>query len=142
MNKQLGLLGKALQKEGYRLTAARRSILEALVNSGGHISADSLAEAVHQTAPGVGRMTVYRTLELLSELGLIRPVYQGTGAAHYILMEDGHHHHLICSNCDRVIEFEDCLLEEMERALGGRFNFHIQGHLIELYGLCHTCRKV
>jgi Fur family transcriptional regulator, ferric uptake regulator len=141
MNNQLSLFGKALQKEGYRLTAARRAILEALLASGGHITADGLAEAVRPIAPGVGRMTVYRTLELLSELGLIRPVYQGTGAAHYILMENGHHHHLICSNCDRVIEFEECLVEEMARALGGRFDFHIQGHLIELYGLCQACRK-
>lgn len=141
MNNQLAVLGKALQKEGYRLTAARRSILEALVDSGGHISADGLADAVRQIAPGVGRMTVYRTLDLLSELGLIRPVYQGTGAAHYILMENGHHHHLICSNCDRVIEFEDCLVEELARALGGRFDFNVQGHLIELYGVCQSCRK-
>ena len=138
MNNQFAVLGKALHKEGYRLTEARRSILEALVDSGGHISADGLAEAVRQIAPGVGRMTVYRTLELLSELGLIRPVYQGTGAAHYILMENGHHHHLICSNCDRVIEFEDCLVEELARALGGRFDFKVQGHLIELYGVCQS----
>jgi Fur family ferric uptake transcriptional regulator len=141
MNNQLAVLGKALQKEGYRLTEARRSILEALVDSGGHISADGLAEVVRQIAPGVGRMTVYRTLDLLSELGLIRPVYQGTGAAHYILMENGHHHHLICSNCDRVIEFEDCLVEELARALGGRFDFKVQGHLIELYGVCQSCRE-
>jgi Fur family ferric uptake transcriptional regulator len=56
-------------------------------------------------------------------------------------MENGHHHHLICSNCDRVIEFEDCLVEELARALGGRFDFKVQGHLIELYGVCQSCRE-
>jgi Fur family ferric uptake transcriptional regulator len=92
MTDQAKELGNALQQRGYRLTAARQVILEVLVASGGHMSADDLAEKVRQQAPGVGRMTVYRTLDLLNELGFIRPVYQGTGAAHYILLEEGHHH--------------------------------------------------
>lgn len=133
------LLGNALQDKGYRLTAARRAIVEALVTSGGHVSADDLAERVRRAVPNVGRMTVYRTLDLLSELGLIRPVYQGTGAAHYILLEDGHHHHLVCSNCDQVIEFDECVVQEISEVLGGRYNFQVQGHLLELFGICSDC---
>jgi Fur family ferric uptake transcriptional regulator len=141
MTDQAKELGNALQQRGYRLTAARQVILEVLVASGGHMSADDLAEKVRQQAPGVGRMTVYRTLDLLNELGFIRPVYQGTGAAHYILLEEGHHHHLICSTCDRVIEFDECVLEEVERLVGGRFNFQVQGHLLEFYGRCQQCQE-
>ena len=103
MADQLTSLKNALQQNGHRLTAARQAILEVLIVSGGHVSADQLAEMVRAQSPQVGRMTVYRTLELLSELGVIRPVYQGTGAAHYILMDDGHHHHLVCAGlcvCD------------------------------------------
>jgi Fur family ferric uptake transcriptional regulator len=85
-------------------------------------------------------MTVYRTLDLLNELGLIRPVYQGTGAAHYVWMHDGHHHHLVCSGCDQVIEFEDCVIEEVAEQLSRRFNFQIEGHLLELYGVCGDCQ--
>lgn len=133
-------LGNILKKKGYRLTAARRAILQVLVESGGHLSADELAERVREAFPGVGRMTVYRTLDLLHELGLIRPIYQGTGAAHYILMEDGHHHHLVCSCCERVIEFDECVLEDIERVVGGRFNFQVEGHLLEFYGLCEHCQ--
>ena len=140
MTDQLTALQDVLQQNGHRLTAARQAILEVLLASGGHVSADQLAEMVRMEAPQVGRMTVYRTLELLSELGLIRPVYQGTGAAHYILMEDGHHHHLVCAGCDRVIEFEECVLAEIEEMVGGRFNFHIQGHLLEFYGMCADCQ--
>jgi Fur family transcriptional regulator, ferric uptake regulator len=132
---------KLIQNQGHRLTPARRTILEVLVQSGGHLSADHLADLVRQGEPGIGRMTVYRTLDLLNELGLIRPVYQGTGAAHYILMDNGHHHHLICSNCDQVIEFDDCALEGVAKRLGGRFNFQVHGHLLEFYGLCEACRK-
>jgi Fur family ferric uptake transcriptional regulator len=140
MTNQLVTLQNTLQHNGHRLTAARRVILEVLLASGGHVSADQLAEMVRTQAPQVGRMTVYRTLELLSELGAIRPVYQGTGAAHYILMENGHHHHLVCAGCDCVIEFEECVLAEIEEMVSGRFNFQIQGHLLEFYGICADCQ--
>jgi Fur family transcriptional regulator, ferric uptake regulator len=140
-NDQLTRFARLLQGQGHRLTPARRTILEVLIRSGGHLSADDLADLVRQDRPGIGRMTVYRTLDLLNELGLIRPVYQGTGAAHYVLMDNGHHHHLVCSTCDRVIEFDDCVLEEMAERLGGRFNFQVRGHLLEFYGLCEACQK-
>jgi Fur family ferric uptake transcriptional regulator len=135
-------LGKVLQANGHRLTRARRAILQALINSGGHHSADELAEIVRGNRPGVGRMTVYRTLDLLHDLGLVQPVYQGTGAAHYVLMDEGHHHHLVCSQCDRVFEFDDCAAQEMSKVLSERFNFQIQGHLLEFYGVCPNCQEL
>ena len=141
MDDQLTQLSAALAAQGYRITASRRAILAALVGSGGHISADDLVERVHEEAANVGRMTVYRTLDLLCHLNLIRPVYQGTGAAHFILLHQGHHHHLICGSCDRVIEFDDCMLAEIEEVVGRRFNFEVQGHLLEFYGLCAQCRQ-
>jgi Fur family transcriptional regulator, ferric uptake regulator len=139
-NDTLQLMQQTLHENGYRLTGSRKAILMVLVQTGGHVSADELAELVRAGAPGVGRMTVYRTLDLLHELELIRPVYQGTGAAHYVLMENGHHHHLVCSTCDRVIEFDDCVLAEMEKLVGQRFNFEITGHLLEFYGRCQECQ--
>ena len=140
MSEQFVALSQALQEKGYRLTAARQAIFHTLINCGGHITADNLAAQVREETPGVGRMTVYRTLELLSELGLIRPVYQGTGAAHYVLMDDGHHHHLVCSVCHTVIEFDDCALGEIERLINDRFGFQVQSHLLELYGRCPDCQ--
>jgi Fur family ferric uptake transcriptional regulator len=140
MNDRFKVFSETLQEKGYRLTSARQAILQTLVDCGGHVTADDLAAKVHEEAPGVGRMTVYRTLELLSELGLIRPVYQGTGAAHYILMDDGHHHHLVCSVCHKVIEFDDCVLGEIERLICNRYGFQVQSHLLELYGRCPDCQ--
>ena len=134
-------LERALQARGYRLTPARRAILAALTAAGGHVTADELAAAVHQNAPTVGRMTVYRTLDLLGELGLLRPVYQGTGAAHYVLLLDGHHHHLVCSRCRRVIEFDECALAELAETVGRRYGFAVEGHLLEFYGRCVECRE-
>ncbi|HOU40035.1 MAG TPA: Fur family transcriptional regulator [Promineifilum sp.] len=136
-------LAQALQARGYRLTPARRAILDALAAAGDHPTADELAAAVVRAAPGVGRMTVYRTLDLLSELGLLRPVYQGTGAArgarHYVLLLDGHHHHLVCSCCRRVIEFDDCALGELAETVARRYGFVVEGHLLEFYGRCAEC---
>ncbi len=140
MADRLAHLSKTLLDKGYRLTRSRLSILDGLVASEGHISADELADIVHESDPMVGRMTVYRTLDLLTELNLIRPVYQGTAAAHYILMDDGHHHHLVCSSCNQVIEFDQCLLREIEQTIGDHYQFEIQGHLLEIYGRCLECQ--
>ena len=134
------VLANALQINGYRLTNARQAILAALVTSEGHLSADELVERVHRDAPGVGRMTVYRTLELLTALGLIRPIYQGSAAARYILLDEGHHHHLVCSGCDRVIEFDACAWQEIEQAVSQHYRFEVQGHLLEIFGRCQRCR--
>jgi Fur family ferric uptake transcriptional regulator len=134
-------LSEALQTGGYRVTRARKAIFRALIDIGGHVSADDIVSAVRRQEPSVGRMTVYRTLELLRQLGLVQPVYQGTGAAHYVLMDEGHHHHLICSTCDRVIEFDECMAQEMGKLLGERFGFEVQGHLLEFYGVCAECRR-
>ena len=131
---------ESLKENGYRLTAARRSILAALVASEGHINADELFDIVHKKAHGVGRMTVYRTLDLLTELGMVRPVYQGSAAARYVLLADGHHHHLVCSSCKRVIEIEQCLFPEIEQAVRSRYQFDMEGHLLEIYGRCGECR--
>lgn len=140
MTNRVEAMKQVVADSGYRLTAARRAIIETLVNCGGHVTADDLASLVRAAAPSVGRMTVYRTLDLLSGLGVIRPIYQGTGAAHYILMTEGSHHHLICSRCHGVIEFDDCLASGLAERLGRRFNFHMHSHLLEVHGLCEACR--
>jgi Fur family ferric uptake transcriptional regulator len=131
-----------VEQNGYRRTDARLAIIAGLVNSAGHITADDLADKVRQQAPHVGRMTVYRTLDLLCELGVVRPIFQGTGAAHYILMADGSHHHLICNRCNDVIEFEECSATPLMEQVAKRFNFHVFSHLLELHGLCENCYEL
>jgi Fur family transcriptional regulator, ferric uptake regulator len=141
MSDQAERLVSCLVEGGYRLTPARQAIIDALVNSHGHITADDLAALVHETSPQTGRMTVYRTLDLLCDLGLVRPIYQGTGAAHYVLLTGGSHHHLICNSCHRVFEFDRCGAGDLAQTLGDRFNFQVQSHLLEVYGLCEDCRE-
>lgn len=139
MNERVEAINRTLQQAGYRITTARQSVVAALLESGGHVSADELAEMVRRTAPGAGRMTVYRTLDLLCQLGVLRPVYQGTGAAHFVLMDEGHHHHLICSDCGGVTEVQECELESIQEMVGTRFNFQVKAHLLEFFGICEEC---
>ncbi|MEM7331367.1 MAG: transcriptional repressor [Chloroflexota bacterium] len=139
MNSESEKIMRVIEKNEYRRTASRQAIVDVLVKSEGHITADTLAEKVRKQAPRVGRMTVYRTLDLLSELGVVRPIYQGTGAAHYILMDEGSHHHLICNRCHDVIEFDECVADAVIEQVSKQFNFHIFSHLLELHGLCENC---
>lgn len=140
MTNQVEIMRSALENNSFRLTGARRAIIETLVRCDGHITADDLALKVQASVPHVGRMTVYRTLDLLSELGVIRPIYQGTGAAHYVLMTEGSHHHLICNHCHQVIEFDHCSADELISQLAEQFRFQVSSHLLELHGLCENCQ--
>lgn len=104
------------------------------------MSADEVVSEARNRNAGVGRMTVYRTLELLAELGLIRPTLHKAGAARYVLLDDGRHHHLVCNRCQSVLELDRCLVEGLEQELGRRYDFEVHGHMLELFGLCDRCR--
>lgn len=141
INNSLSDFKTTLSGRGYRLTKARRAVLEVLISAGGHVSADELVDLIRGAGSEVGRMTVYRTLDLLTELGLVRPIYQGTGAAHYILLVNGHHHHLICTRCHAVVEVDSCVLSNIERHLMNNSEFEVHGHLLEVFGICRECRQ-
>ena len=136
---------------GYRITVAREAILEILSNTEEHLSAEEVYLAVHKVQPNVGLTTVYRTLELLVHMGLVFKFDFGDGRARYELSEgpkgSRHHHHLVCTDCGRVIDYTDFIDEEVEllsrteKGLQEKFNFEITNHVIQFYGRCDKCRK-
>ena len=130
-----------LRDEGYRLTKARRAVLETIfAEDGDHLCSASILERVQDGWPRVGRASVFRTLELLTRLAFIRPTYlHGNQTPVYVRLDGGHHHHIICTNCQRVIEFEDCDLEELTQQLEQEFSARIRGHLLEFFALCDHC---
>ena len=130
-----------LRGEGYRLTAARRAVLETIfAEDGDHLSSARILERVQGGWPRVGRASVFRTLELFTRLAFIRPTYlHGNQTPVYVRLDGGHHHHIICTNCQRVIEFEDCDLEELTQQLEQEFSAQIRGHLLEFFALCDHC---
>ncbi len=88
----------------------------------------------------IGRASVFRTLDLFTHLSIIRPTYIDSSVTPtYVLLPDGHHHHIICTNCNKVIEFEECDLEDLRVELEARLHVHLTGHLLEFYGLCANC---
>ena len=127
-----------LRDAGYKITPARLAVLEVVAQKGGHLNPAGVFEQARQRYPALGRATVYRTLELLTQLGLVRPIYVGDDGPTYIRAAGGHHH-LVCARCGKVVDFERCVVDEMERELADRFGFVITSHLLEFYGVCAAC---
>ncbi|MGQ9909115.1 MAG: Fur family transcriptional regulator [Candidatus Flexifilum sp.] len=131
-----------LRESGHKLTHARLTVLEVLEQSNGHITSAELVERVSQVDSSIGRASVFRALDLFTRLSLVRPTYIDSSVTPtYVLMPDGHHHHIICTQCGRVIEFEDCDLQCLADQLEERLGVRLTGHLLEFYGLCPDCQK-
>ena len=129
-----------LRQNGYKITPQRRSILKLITGSREHLTPLAIYEKLQRENPGIGLVTVYRTLEILSELGLICEMHAGGNCRSYLMRRPSeHHHHLICSDCGRVIDFTDCGLRKLERRLSRENSFTINGHLLEFLGQCRDC---
>jgi Fur family ferric uptake transcriptional regulator len=136
---------------GYRLTVPRQIILDVLSKTSKHLSAEDIYHAVHKVYPAIGLTTVYRTLELLVTTGLVFKFDFGDGRARYELSEGpksiGHHHHLVCTGCGRIVDYTDFINEEIEllkqteKGLSKKYKFKITNHLIQFYGLCDKCKN-
>lgn len=133
-----------------RWTLPREAILNLLSNTSEHMSAKEIFDALSGRYPGIGLSTVYRTLDLLVRAGFLNQMNIGDGQSRYEFKsgeKDEHHHHLICYKCGKIIDYKDFLEEELElvkRAennLEGKYNFLVQDHNIDFYGLCEDCRK-
>jgi Fur family transcriptional regulator, ferric uptake regulator len=127
---RLGAAVGKIRGRGYKVTPQRLAVLGALAAE----QHQSLGE-IRARCPEVGLVTIYRTLDLLSEIGAVRRLDLG-GGPRYELAED-HHHHLICESCGGVSEFERCPLE-LRRLRG--VDFEISSHTLEIYGRCADCR--
>lgn len=117
----------------------REVILDALLRSDRHLSAEDLLRAVKRRHPDVGRTTVYRTLKLLTEAGLARELVID-GQAHYergYLRE--HHDHFICTSCGAILEFTSPDIERLQEEFAARLGFAIEAHRHEIYGRCARC---
>jgi Fur family transcriptional regulator, ferric uptake regulator len=133
-------LAAILSQNGYKLTVQRLAVLDVIANSQEHLTPAAIHEKVRQDHPQIGLVTVYRTLQKLSELGLICKV-QGEGkSCSYTLSPAGHHHHLVCSECGAVADFTGCDLEGLVQKLTKETGFKIEGHLLQFSGICGNCQ--
>lgn len=125
-----------LSEHGYRATQPRRDVVEMVMRQTRPFTAEQM---VHML-PGISRATVYRTLEIMASVDILTRLLQSNGHPAYVVGEPGHRHHLICSRCGYVVAFKSCPVEPVVQQLGDRHDFSIQGHSLEVFGLCHNCR--
>ncbi len=130
-----------LRGHGYKLTPQRRVVIRAIASSQDHLTAAGIYERVHQAHPNIGLVTVYRTIGILAELGLICELHAGGSCHSYTLSSPEHHHHLICSSCGMVVDFTGHDLGQLEQRLSLETGFEIEDHLLEFTGLCRACQK-
>lgn len=132
-----------LKQHHYKLTPQRRAVLKVIGSSQEHLTPADLYEKVQPECPGIGLVTIYRFLQILTELGLICEVRSGDNCRRYIIRRQAvHHHHLICSSCGTVVDFIDCDLSELGERLCRETGFELGGHLLEFYGRCQRCQIV
>ncbi len=130
-----------LRQNGYKLTPQRRVVIQAIASNQEHLTPTAIYEKVHQHQPNIGLVTIYRTLEILAKLKLICELHAGDSCRSYTISAPGHHHHLICSNCDKVVNLPSRELEEAQQSLSKQTGFRIDSHLLEFSGLCQVCQK-
>ncbi len=134
-------IARELRRLGYRLTPQRLMILSIIEGSDSHISAEEIYDQVVKKYPQVNISTVYRTLELLKQLGMIYEIDLGGGRIGYHPEDKGHHHHLICRKCGAIIDINESVLFSVKAVLLQAFGFNADLKHMAIYGLCDKCNK-
>lgn len=136
-------LKEELKKKGYKLTPQRRAIVDTIIaNEGKHLTAEEIYDEVKRVCPEIGLATVYRTILLLEEMGIVYKLDLNDGCSRYELAhinETHRHHHLVCNNCGKVIEVQDDLLEDLEVQIEKVYKFKILDHSVKFFGVCDCC---
>jgi Fe2+ or Zn2+ uptake regulation protein len=130
-----------LREHGFRLTRQRLAVLTALSEAGRGLEPAQVLERARLECPELGLATVYRALELLESLGMVRHVHTSKSSAAVAGAGAGHAHHVVCTICGRVAEFSTCDLEALEEAAARETGFSIGAHFLELAGICRECQK-
>ena len=131
-----------LKAAGHRITGARRAIVSALVSAQRPLGPQEVQAAAQAYHPGVGLVTVYRTLDALVALGVVQKVHGHEGCQGYVFTGYGHRHVAVCRQCGRVFIFEGSEdLTTLENKLERELHFHVEGHLLQFTGLCARCRQ-
>lgn len=138
---QAGDIVNKLSEQGYRLTPQRMMILTAIEDSDDHISAEEIYAQVMAKYPHVNISTVYRTLELLKQLGLVTETDMGGGRSRYHPVGKGHHHHLVCQECGDIIDLDESLLSSLKSSLLREYKFIADLKHLAIFGRCARCSQ-
>ncbi|WP_010530877.1 Fur family transcriptional regulator [Lentibacillus jeotgali] len=145
MEHRIERIKKQLHAQSYKLTPQREATLRVLLErEEDHLSAEDIYLLVKEKAPEIGLATVYRTLELLSELKIVDKINFGDGVSRYDLRKEGaehFHHHLVCMECGSVEEIVDDLLGDVEKIVEKDFSFQVEDHRLTFHGICKQCQE-
>lgn len=134
-----GDITSKLSRRGYRLTPQRMMILEAVEAADDHISADEIYSQVCARYPHLNISTVYRTLELLKEQGLVTETDMGDGRVRYHSIRKGHHHHLVCQDCGCIIDLDEAALLPLKDTISREYTFNADLKHLAIFGKCSNC---
>lgn len=129
----------AMERAGCRLTEPRRDVAALIADQPGHFAAADLVTTARERGLGIGRATIFRTLDLFAGLGLVARLDLPTGDHAYVACEPVHHHHVICSRCGRTEDIDDAGLRRVVQDVARRTGYRIEEHRLELFGTCPTC---
>ena len=134
---------KILKESGLKYTKQIEIVLKILYHSDTHFTPEALYMEVKRREPSlnVGIATVYRTLNLLEESGMVTSLSFGTAGKKFELANKPHHDHLICKNCGKIVEFENSIIERQQALIAKEHKFKLTGHLMQLYGICEACNQ-
>ncbi|AWI12761.1 MULTISPECIES: Fur family transcriptional regulator [Bacillaceae] len=145
MENRLEKIKKMLHTSSYKLTPQREATVRVLLeNEEDHLSAEDVYLLVKEKSPEIGLATVYRTLELLTELKVVDKINFGDGVSRYDLRKEGaahFHHHLVCIECGSVEEIQEDLLDDVEAIVEEKWNFIVKDHRLTFHGICKNCQK-
>jgi Fur family transcriptional regulator, ferric uptake regulator len=132
---------EVLKKEGIKNTKRRNAIMKVLENAETPLTVEEIFLALKDEHASIWLSTVYRTLEILTEKELvIKSTIIGDDRARYELNHNDHKHHVVCVECHKRFSFEDCPVNDFEKALKERMDFNVTGHKLEIYGYCKDCQ--
>ena len=134
-----GHLVDALDRAGHRLTGPRRTVADLVAAHEGHFTAADLVGDAR--THGIGRATVFRSIDLFTSLGLVERVDLPGGEHAYVACDAVHHHHAICTRCWRSFDVDDAGLSDVLARMGSRSGFRVTAHRLEIFGLCAACQR-
>jgi Fur family transcriptional regulator, ferric uptake regulator len=134
-------IAERLHQAGHKVTPQRLTISKIVTESSELLTPSALFKKVRDLDPQIGEVTVYRTLDILSELGLVCVVDTGENIHSYIGRPAEHHDHLICSECGKVVNFTQCNIAKLEKRLVSETGFDIDDHRLDFYGKCRECKR-
>jgi Fur family ferric uptake transcriptional regulator len=134
---------KIFEDKGYKYTTQRKAVLNIIsLSQGNHLTAEEVYKVAKERIPGIGIATIYRTLQVLEEIGVIRKDYLGSGVVRYELneLDGGHsHHHMVCIKCGQILEAKEDLMEKIEALIEANYQFKVIDHSIKFIGYCKNC---